>query len=210
MKNKHCLLVILSCLTIFTTSALAHEILSLRNAPKNLIKIPMTRQASDFTCGVAAVQSVMQYYGDEYHEGGLSKELQPSETDGTAYQQIKKIATNKGYQVKIYYNMSLQELKTLIDKGLPVIVLLQAWPNKKVIYAHDWDDGHYAVAIGYDKQNIYFMDPSTLGNYTYISTNEFLTRWHDMDKKEKVIHFGMTITKSTPKPYDANAIMHMD
>ncbi len=34
--------------------------------------------------------------------------------------------------------------------------------------AEDWGDGHYAVAVGYDQQNIYLMDPSILGNYGYI------------------------------------------
>ncbi len=57
-----------------------------------------------------------------------------------------------------------------------------------------WNEGvrlvgpnHYAVAIGYDEKHIYFMDPSTLGHYTFIPIAEFLDRWHDMDGQVKLI-----------------------
>lgn len=65
----------------------------------------------------------------------------------------------------------------------------------KNAYLDAWDDGHYAVVVGYDQSNIYFMDPSTLGNYTCIPTEAFLTRWHDCyEEAGKVIRlnrFGM-------------------
>lgn len=32
--------------------------------------------------------------------------------------------------------------------------------------------------IGYDLERFYFMDPSTLANYTYIPVQEFEDRWH--------------------------------
>lgn len=44
-------------------------------APSNLIKVPMLRQSTDFTCGVSALQSVFAYFGDDYREDQLAKEL---------------------------------------------------------------------------------------------------------------------------------------
>ena len=41
------------------------------------------------------------------------------------------------------------------------------------------DCGHWVVAIGYNKDNIFFMDPSTSGNYTYIPKDKLVARWHD-------------------------------
>jgi len=52
-------------------------------------------------------------------------------------------------------------------------------------WSQDWEDGHYVVGIGYDSNNIYFMDPATMGNYTYIPVDEFLARWHDKDQRGK-------------------------
>ena len=74
----------------------------------------------------------------------------------------------------------------------------------------DWEDGHYVVAIGYDNKNIYLMDPSTLGNYTFIPIPEFLDRWHDQDPytSEFLIHFGMVIDKGQPQ-YDFREIKYL-
>lgn len=46
-----------------------------------------------------------------------------------------------------------------------MIVAIQAWAEEGVDYNNDWDDGHYVVVIGYDSDNMFFMDPSTLGIY---------------------------------------------
>ena len=95
-------------------------------------------------------------------------------------------------------------------KRQPVICLIQAWTDRKGNnYAKDWDDGHYVVAVGYDPKNIYFMDPCTLGNYTFIPTDEFLQRWHDKDTSEKLNHFALTLTK--PKPaFNPSVIQKME
>jgi predicted double-glycine peptidase len=90
--------------------------------------------------------------------------------------------------------MRLDDLRDFIDKGEPVIVLIQAWAESPVDYSRDWEDGHYVVAIGYDRDNVYFMDPSTLGNYTYLPNREFFDRWHDEDAGVQLNHFGMIIT----------------
>lgn len=177
--------------------------------PSNLIRVPMTRQATDYTCGVAALQSVFMFFGDEILESVLSKNLKADPKEGTAYQQIVRVAKSKGYTVEVFKNMTLESLKSLIDKGKPVIVLIQAWPERKVNYETDWEDGHYVVAIGHDKENIYFMDPSTLGNYTFIPIKEFLTRWHDTDSKVKLEHFGMLVEKPQPI-YKPSAILKME
>ena len=160
-----------------------------------LIKVPMTRQATDYTCGAAAVQSVIGYYGEDIRESALAKELHTNSTIGTAYKQIEAFGKRHGYKVAVHKNASLTDLKKLIDGGTPAICLIQAWPERKVDYAKDWEDGHYVVAIGYDANNMYFMDPSTLGRYTFIPIDEFLKRWHDTDGKERLHNFIMTVTK---------------
>lgn len=168
-------------------------------SPSNLIKVPMLRQSTDFTCGVSALQSVFAYFGDEYREDQLAKELKAVPKTGTHYQEMMRLAKAKGYSVKVVKNMTIHELKKLIDNGKPVICLIQAWAEKTIDYSNDWEDGHYVLAIGHDKGNIFFMDPSTLCNYTYIPIDEFVKRWHDTDGKEKLVHFGLIIEKSKPK-----------
>ena len=164
--------------------------------PSNLIRLPLTRQATNYTCGVAALQSVLAYYGEEYSEIPLSKILKSNSTIGTAYKQIARFSEKQGFRVDIHKDMKIEDLKALIDKKLPVLCLLQAWSEAQPKdYRNEWQDGHYVVAVGYDDKNIFFMDPSTLGNFAYIPETEFIDRWHDTDGKEKLTHFGMVVSR---------------
>lgn len=208
MKYKS---VFLSALIILSSSfsVIAKEELSIKNVPSNFIYVPMARQSTNYTCGVAALQSVLGYYGDEFREGTLATELKPDQNNGTSYHNIINFSKRKGYSAKALYKMNLEQLKKLVDQKKPVIVAIQAWADKPVSYLKDWDDGHYAVVIGYDNKYIYFMDPSTLGNYTYIPVKDFLERWHDTDGKEKLFNFGLLIEKPNPK-YNQDKILMMD
>ena len=178
-------------------------------APRNLITVPLVRQSTDFTCGVAALQSVFAYFGDDYREDQLAKELKAVPKTGTHYQEMMRLAKAKGYAVKVLKDMTINDLKKIIDEGKPVICLIQAWAEKAVDYSKDWQDGHYVIAIGHDADNVFFMDPSTLSNYTFIPTKEFVSRWHDTDGKEKLVHFGLIVEKSKPK-YNPAAFVKLE
>lgn len=177
-------------------------------AKEILIAVPMTRQATDYTCGAAAMQSMFGFYGEDLNEGDLAKLLKTNSEEGTDYNEIVRAAKEKGYEVKVYKEMTLAQLKKQLDKKNPVLCLIQAWAEKKVDYSTDWNDGHYVIAIGYDRNRIFFMDPSTLGNYTYIKNKDFLKRWHDKNSKESLNHFGLTIKKKKSS-YKADTIKFM-
>ncbi len=186
----------------------------LHSLPANLIKVPLTRQSLDFTCGPAALASLMFYYDRsmDFLENALAKELKSNDVDGTLVKEMVLFSESQGFKVTTHYNWTLDALKASIDKGVPVMVLLQAWADLEAPghdYKTDWEDGHFSIAVGYDQDNIYFMDPSTFGHYTFISLKEFLERWHDVDGAEKVFNFGMTITKGDPW-YEGDLILKME
>lgn len=167
--------------------------------PSNLIRLPLTRQATCYTCGVSALQSVLAYYGEEIREDELAKSLKANYRDGTAYKNIAHFSESLGFKVEINKDMTITDLKAFLDKKQPVICLLQAWSERPIDYSQAWGDGHYVVAVGYDEKNIFFMDPSTLGNFAYVPETEFVERWHDTDGKERLKHFGMLVYKDNPK-----------
>jgi len=164
---------------------------------KNLIRVPLVRQSKNFTCGVASLESVLGYYHQSVPEGKLAERLKTTEAVGTRYWNMVRFARNHGYKVRKVLDMALEDLEKWIDRRRPVIVIIQAWADPPVDYPHDWNDGHYVVAVGYDDENLYFMDPSTLGHYTFIPREEFLTRWHDRDDTtgEVLNHFGLVLEK---------------
>lgn len=197
----------ISLLFLFTSISAAESLD--KNKIKNLIRVPMTRQSTDYTCGVAALQSVLAYYGDEIREDHLAKLLGTNPKNGTDYRRFVEYAKSKGYKVAVYKDMTLEQLEALIRKGQPVICAIQAWSADALNYNEDWKDGHYVIAIGYDKERIYFMDPSTLGHYTYIPIRQFLQRWHDEDQQvHKLIHFGIVIVKNK-HVYDPDVIKYL-
>jgi predicted double-glycine peptidase len=182
-----------------------------RMSDVKLIKVPLTRQATDYTCGAAATQSVIGYYGDNVREAALATQLKTNSKIGTAYRNIEAYAKRHGYECKVYKNSTLPALEKMVDSGTPVMCLIQAWPERKVDFGKDWDDGHWVVAVGHDANNMYFMDPCTLGKYTFIPRDEFLRRWHDTDGKEKLTHFAMTLVKRSAKTtHDPDEIVPME
>ncbi len=165
------------------------------NSFEHFIKLPLCRQATDYTCGAAALQSILYYYGNEYDEGTLAADLKSDPDLGTNYRNIMDFAEAQGLQAESRTDMTINDLEADVRAGKPVIVALQAWSENPDTYSDDWNDGHYAVVVGYDNNRIYFMDPLQLGNYTYIITSEFLARWHDTDNDNVTVlnHFGVVI-----------------
>jgi predicted double-glycine peptidase len=167
---------------------------------KHFIRVPIVSQDTDYTCGVAALQSILYYWDAnyDYYATTLSFRLQANVNDGVLVDQMVHFARRRGYQAYRKEWMKFEELKDLILEGKPVIVLLQAWRSSLKVKWTAWEDGHFSVVIGFDAENVYLMDPSTLGNYTYIPINEFMDRWHDRDGRDKVSHLGLAIWKGRP------------
>jgi predicted double-glycine peptidase len=95
--------------------------------------------------------------------------------------------------------MTIDDLKHHVDRGVPVIVLIQAWGNEnqfKKHYKEDWKDGHFVVVIGYTDKLILFGDPS-LYNVGYIPISEFKDRWHDVDEG-KTYQLGIAVFGKKP------------
>lgn len=174
------------------------------NEIEHFIHIPQVRQPDTYSCGVACVQSVLAYYGKELRYDEIEKGVNTSPKTGVDHRNIIKFLKGKGLEVELHKGMLLSDLQSFIDQETPVIVVIQAWAEKPQDYEKNWDNGHYVVAIGYDDNNVYFMDPSLLGNYAYIPIDEFVKRWHDQDMDIKLRQAGIVIIAT--KKYDSEDI----
>ncbi len=175
-----------------------------------MIDLRIGRQTFDFDCGAKALQLVMEYFGVETREDELMKELKTG-SEGTSRGHMVSVAKKNGFDVFSAENVTMTQVKSFIDRGLPVIVALQAWADKYMTLS-DWraayDYGHYAVVIGHQGRVIVFEDPSSIRR-TWMTEKEFLSRWHDMDPDtgQKIHHYALVLMGKQP----ANRIPeHMD
>jgi predicted double-glycine peptidase len=161
-----------------------------------LLSLPLVSQETDYTCGTAAVKSVLQNLGKHFPESVLAERLGSNPKYGTAYNRIVSFFENLQIETEAKEGMTIECLEKSIDNGFPVIVCFQAWGIPEQ-YEEGWDEGHYSVVAGYDADNFYFMDPSTNDKYAFIPKEEFLRRWHDLDIDTKnysmLRKFGITI-----------------
>jgi len=157
-----------------------------------LLNFPKILQNYKYDCGARATQGILAYYGIDVREQVIVKYTKTNE-QGTPLQKITQTLKKFGIKANLK-QLTIDELKKQINKGNPIIIVIQAWAkNNHLDWKKDWKDGHYVVVIGYDKNRIYFEDPSSIFK-TYLSIKELKERWHDIDiKGEKYINYGILV-----------------
>jgi len=186
-----------------------------RASGPRLNRVPIVRQATPWTCGAAVMQSILAYYGEDWHEAALAEELKSDPDLGTDYRQMERFARAHGLTVAVAEHMTVADIRRGVQAGLPVVVAFQAWGDRPEGYAQGWDDGHYAIVVGIDDTRIYFMDPSTIGNYAFIEIPTFEARWHDFyldeqGRRVELVHFGMTISSKGKPTFTPGALKPLE
>jgi uncharacterized protein len=165
------------------------------------LRLPDVRQATGYTCGVAALQAVLTYYGVEMREDRLARELGADPQAGVPPPAIARVARAHGVRAEIRERMTVDELVRLVRAGRPVIIVLQAWADRHRGYASDWEDGHYLVLIGAQGDQLIFEDPSLLGSRGVLRRRELEERWHDTDGKHAWLQAGVVFDgRPAPPP----------
>ena len=168
--------------------------------------MPLARQATSYSCGAAALLSVL-YYWQVYDgtESGLYEKLETTEKDGTEPAKLAEVAKGFGLSAELREGLAFKDLRLALDAGKTVILDFQAWkdPGSTVTWAQTWEDGHYAVLVGMDEDRLHLMDPSTPAGYAWLPKTEFLDRWHDYEeeggKRREYVRAGIVV-RGAPKP----------
>lgn len=173
----------------------------------HILPLPQLRQTFDYDCGAKALQAVLVYYGLEVRED-IIMQVAHTTAEGTPLQGLVAAAQSYGLSAESK-EMTIQDIRSYIDKHIPVIIALQAWNQDRAInWTTDWDDGHYVVAIGYTDQTIIFEDPSSFER-TYLAYDELDDRWHDVGVDgTRYVHIGIAIYGKDPVFQPAD-IVHM-
>lgn len=159
------------------------------------LEYPTSRQDNYCSCGSAAVQSMLRYYGIDEVLDSLSDELKMDD-NGISYKNIIKLFKKRKLEVE-YGTMNRKKLKEYIDRKIPVIILIQAYKNNEnqPYTINSYKNGHYVTVIGYSTRRFIIEDPSLNNELGYINNKDFDIRWHGLgeNKDEKLIFFGIAV-----------------
>ena len=162
-----------------------------------MIELPNTVQATDHTCGAAALLSICSYYGcGPRDEAAVVVDMGFGEA-GSDPAHVLRAVRQYGLHYREYRPMTDRQLARCLDRGRPVLLMLQAWPDEPppTGFANVWDSGHWVVAVGYDARRVYFADPSLEGARAFLTHEELAERWHDIEGEDEhhVHRYGVAI-----------------
>jgi len=177
-------------------------------SPSSFDGIPDVRQSTNYTCGAAALQAILSYWGIDEREDRLAARLHSTPEAGTHPLDILRVAREFGLAAEIREGLDLADLERALADGTTVIVDLQAWRDRTDLpWTETWDDGHYMVLLAMDAGDLYFEDPSLLGARGRIPRAEFVDRWHDYEGEapldatdRKYLRAAIFIKGSRPAP----------
>jgi len=165
------------------------------------LKVPDVRQSTGYTCSAAALLAILAYYGEEAREDRLSRELGATPEAGAPPAAIVRVARAHGLTAELKEGMTILELERAVSAGIPVLLAIQAWPEQPGRdLAAAWDEGHYVIAVGVERERFLFEDPSLLGSRGTLTREELEARWHDTDGKHRYVRMGILFGGKRPAP----------
>jgi predicted double-glycine peptidase len=179
--------------------------------PLNLVKVPVVTQRAGFSCGPAATLSLLRYWHPSDYasieEGALYTPLETTDARGTEPEPIAALLRRSGLQAEYRYgDVTVADLERAVDEREPPIVDLQAWTDHAAPYRETWDAGHYVVMVGYDRERLFFADPSTMSQngYVFLPRSELDERWHDLAgvSDERVERMAIFVRGAAPPVID--------
>jgi hypothetical protein len=116
--------------------------------------------------------------------------------------QIIRTARRYGLSVQEHCPMSRDQLLRYLRDRRPVMLMIQAWGEEagragfRRSYQDIWSDGHWVVAIGFDRHGVFFEDPSLQAIRGYLRFDELARRWRDTGPYGKRMRaYGLAVWK---------------
>lgn len=141
-----------------------------------MIKVPFFLQELRYSCFPACLKMVLSFYGVDVQEKKLRDLCDVSEGRGATWFDAKRAVESFGSNFKMKVNATIDELKNLVENGVPVIVSVD-------IFDLGWDkhQGHTIVILQINNELIYH-DPQR-GRELKIAKEKFIAIWKKRDNR---------------------------
>jgi hypothetical protein len=163
------------------------------------LSVPFHYQETGYYCGPASLEMVFGFFGPDVPQIEIADAACTSKYGGTGLYDMVRAAhfsslgtsagdelpwnirgystRGLGYAAFARSSLTIDELKSLIASGYPIIVAMQ--------YSREWTEGHYRVVVGYNETHMAFHDPWFNSPYegpnVNVSYSEFLYLWRIFD-----------------------------
>lgn len=135
-----------------------------------LANVPFVKQGQDNTCGQAVATMILKFWGHDIDYQTVVNESNPLNL-GTRFDALQSYLRSKGLHAQSYKGGSLELLVALINRGRPVIALLDFGGLARE---------HYVLVVGYNaERNTLIMHESNSAPYVELEAAEFVARWQN-------------------------------
>lgn len=122
---------------------------------------------SRYQCGPASLAAVLNFYGDLIRPETISNEIYRQDIRGTVSLDLVLFARQHGFDAR-WFQGELRSIKTAIDKGKPIIVMV----DKGIGFIRAY---HFMVVIGYGEEVIIVNSGKSMAKQILWKT--FSTEW---------------------------------
>lgn len=161
------------------------------------VRVPESPQATNYTCGPAALRGAMGAFGIGADEDELAAAAETSASGGTSILGLAAAAEARGLETETVQGMTLDDLIACLDEGRVVVACIQAGSDEE-----DYDASHWVVPCAVRDENgvlvVEMMDPAVEGARSVAPADEFVERWHCIDMGERIEGLGLVLRGDAP------------
>lgn len=151
--------------------------IGLRRGTEFVLPVSNFKQRTNYSCGAVAMRIIFEYFGHEFTEKEMIKMVEATPEKGTDMKDMVSLAKSEHFDFKVQWKQkwTVEQVKKSLEAGFPIVVNFQMAPKL--------GEGHYAVIIGYTKDEFIFSDPSGKEDFRKEKIEHFMKRWYELEDK---------------------------
>jgi predicted double-glycine peptidase len=143
------------------------------------LAIPVRLQDTDWTCGDAAMEAVLDYLGIEVSEAEMVRVLRSDPKEGTSAKNLAALAKQLGLSVEERFGTTLDDVQHALERNAPVLAAVT-----------EEGIGHWVVICGV-ADSVTIMDPTR--GIASIPLAQWDAAWHDSSEGLAYDHYALAI-----------------